>query len=89
VRTLTQKTIFSKLKLRKLLPLFATGSNQMEHGSYGTLPFHQWIDNFHTGFNLECIYEYKKLTGDDSFEMNLQKGIAFLPGKFFYKRRSQ
>jgi hypothetical protein len=51
--------------------------------AYGTLPYHQWIDNFHTGFNLECIYEYKKLTGDDSFEMNLQKGIAFYLENFF------
>ena len=50
---------------------------------YGTLPFHQWIDNFHTGFDLECIYEYKKLTGDESFEMNLQKGIAFYLENFF------
>jgi hypothetical protein len=51
--------------------------------AYGTLPFHQWIDNFHTGFNLECIYEYKKFTDDDSFEMNLQKGIAFYLENFF------
>jgi len=51
--------------------------------SYGTLPFHQWVDNFHTGFNLECIYEYKKLTGDDSFEMNLHKGISFYLENFF------
>ena len=50
---------------------------------YGTLPYHQWIDNFHTGFNLECIYEYKKFTADDSFERNLQKGIAFYLENFF------
>ncbi|MCK5470302.1 MAG: delta-aminolevulinic acid dehydratase, partial [Cyclobacteriaceae bacterium] len=32
-------------------------SHQNVNGSwaYGTLPFHQWIDSFHTGYNLECI----------------------------------
>ncbi len=27
---------------------------------YSPLSFHQWIDNFHTGFNLECIIDYRK-----------------------------
>ena len=53
--------------------------------AYGTLPFHQWIDNFHTGFNLECINEYIKYTGDNSFDENLQKGITFYLENFFSK----
>jgi len=28
--------------------------------AYGTLPYHHWIDNFHTGYNLECISDYIK-----------------------------
>lgn len=51
--------------------------------AYGTLPFHQWIDNFHTGFNLECINEYKRCTGDDSFDENLKKGLEFYLENFF------
>ena len=27
---------------------------------YGTYSFHQWVDNFHTAYNLECIAEYAK-----------------------------
>jgi rhamnogalacturonyl hydrolase YesR len=53
--------------------------------AYGTLPYHQWIDNFHTGFNLECIHDYKKFTGDNSFDENLNKGIAFYLENFFTK----
>lgn len=34
---------------------------------YSTLPWHQWIDNFHTGFNLECIVDYRTYSGDHSF----------------------
>jgi rhamnogalacturonyl hydrolase YesR len=51
--------------------------------AYGTLPFHQWIDNFHTGFNLECISDYKKYTSDHSFDLPLQKGIDFYLATFF------
>ncbi|MGZ5192206.1 MAG: hypothetical protein ACXWCZ_14445 [Flavisolibacter sp.] len=50
---------------------------------YSTLPFHQWIDNFHTGFNLECIAEYGKFTGDTSFEKNFDKGVEYYVKTFF------
>ena len=51
--------------------------------AYGTLPFHQWIDNFHTGFNLECISEYEQCTGDVAYHKNLEKGLAFYLENFF------
>lgn len=59
--------------------------HQKQHGAwtYGTLPFHQWIDNFHTGFNLECISEYQKYSKDDSFKENLEKGFRYYMNHFF------
>jgi len=51
--------------------------------SYGTLPFHQWIDNFHTGYNLECIREYRKYSGDTSFDSHVDKGLAYYLETFF------
>ena len=51
--------------------------------SYGNLPFHQWIDNFHTGFNLECISDYLKYSGDKSFNVSLQKGFDYYLKTFF------
>jgi uncharacterized protein YyaL (SSP411 family) len=41
--------------------------NQNQDGSwsYGTLSFHKWIDNFHTGYNLECIKFYKDISKDN------------------------
>jgi hypothetical protein len=51
--------------------------------TYGVLPFHQWIDNFHTGYNLECIYDYMKYSNDYSFEGNLNKGFDFYINNFF------
>lgn len=53
--------------------------------SYGTHTFHQWIDNFHTGYNLECIEEYMKFSGDNSYEHHVERGFAFYIKTFFTK----
>lgn len=51
--------------------------------SYGTLPFHQWIDNFHTGYNLECIADYMKYSGDELYKNNVAKGFEYYINTFF------
>ncbi|MEX2592078.1 MAG: delta-aminolevulinic acid dehydratase [Anditalea sp.] len=51
--------------------------------SYGTYDFHQWIDNFHTGYNLECLSDYMKFSGDNTFEGNLSKGFDYYITTFF------
>lgn len=51
--------------------------------AYGTLPFHQWIDNFHTGYNLECLYDYMKYTGDTSLKTAIEKGFKYYINTFF------
>lgn len=51
--------------------------------TYGTLPFHQWIDNFHTGFNLECIGEYEKHCNDYSFDEFKLRGFNYYVSTFF------
>lgn len=58
---------------------------QQENGAwaYGTLPYHQWIDNFHTGFNLECINAYQKVSGNNQFSRNLKMGLDYYLETFF------
>jgi rhamnogalacturonyl hydrolase YesR len=51
--------------------------------AYSKLPFHQWIDNFHTGYNLECISEYQKYSKDYSFKKNIEKGLNYYIDNFF------
>ena len=51
--------------------------------SYGTLPFHQWIDNFHTGYNLECISDYMKFSGENKYQSVLDKGFEYYIDTFF------
>ena len=58
---------------------------QHEDGSweYGTLPFHRWIDNFHTGYNLECIHVYQKFSNDLTFDSYVTKGLEYYLNTFF------
>ncbi len=58
---------------------------QQENGAwaYGTLPFHQWVDNFHTGYNLECIADYMKYSGDLSYANYVSKGFDYYINTFF------
>lgn len=58
---------------------------QYEDGSwsYGTLPFHHWIDNFHTGYNLECISIYRAISGDTFYDDQFEKGMNFYLNTFF------
>lgn len=60
---------------------------QQENGAwaYGTLPYHQWVDNFHTGYNLECIHTYQKISGDSSFSKHIEKGLDYYLKTFFTK----
>ena len=60
-------------------------SHQQEDGSwtYSPLPFHQWIDNFHTGYNLECLAEYQRYSGDTSYQSVIEKGFDYYINTFF------
>jgi hypothetical protein len=61
---------------------------QKENGawSYGTLPFHHWVDNFHTGYNLECISDYMKFSEDYQFKNHLDKGFHYYINNFFTEK---
>ena len=51
--------------------------------AYSSLPYHQWIDNFHTGYNLECIKLYETVSGDSSYASNLAIGTEYYLKTFF------
>jgi hypothetical protein len=62
-----------------------TCSRQREDGSwwYAELPRYHWIDNFHTGYNLDSLDCYSEATGDRQFEENLRRGLSYYKEKFF------
>jgi rhamnogalacturonyl hydrolase YesR len=80
----TKESIF--LEESKKAVAFAC-KHQQENGAwaYSPLPFHQWIDNFHTGYNLECIYTYQAISGDNRFASHFEKGLYYYLKTFFEK----
>jgi len=50
---------------------------------YGEQADHHWIDNFHTGYNLDSLKVYLESSGDRRFEDHLRRGFAFYKSSFF------
>ena len=62
-------------------------TRQLESGAwlYGEDRQNHWIDNFHTGYNLDSLKCYIEATGNIEFESQLRKGLEFYKGNFFEK----
>lgn len=60
-------------------------SRQLPEGAwwYGEAPKYHWIDNFHTGYNLDSLKCYIESTGDNSWISNFQLGLVFYKSHFF------
>lgn len=50
---------------------------------YGELPSQQWIDNFHTGYNLCALREVDRYAGTSEFEERIRRGLEFYKANFF------
>jgi rhamnogalacturonyl hydrolase YesR len=59
-------------------------SRQLPNGAwyYAEAPHYHWIDNFHTGYNLDSLRTYIDCTGDTRYERQLQKGFDFFCDHF-------
>jgi hypothetical protein len=62
-----------------------TCSRQREDGSwwYGEEPKYHWIDNFHTGYNLDAIKRYNDSTGEDAYRRHFRAGLRYFKEVFF------
>jgi len=60
-------------------------SRQLANGAwyYGEESKHHWIDNFHTGYNLDSLKCYIDNTNDRCFEKNLRRGFEYYRRDFF------
>jgi hypothetical protein len=74
-----------KLKTAARDSILACTDAQQPDGSwlYGELPVQNWIDSFHTGYNLDALQAYQDLTGDTVFQENIEKGFEFYIQNFF------
>ncbi|MGH9522062.1 MAG: hypothetical protein ACRD3E_05990 [Terriglobales bacterium] len=60
-------------------------SRQLADGAwwYGEDPKYHWVDNFHTGYNLNSLHCYIVSSGDRTYEENVKKGLAYYKANFF------
>jgi rhamnogalacturonyl hydrolase YesR len=60
-------------------------SRQLPNGAwwYGEEQTNHWIDNFHTGYNLDGLKCYIDYSGDKEYEGELKKGLDFYMNNFF------
>ena len=60
-------------------------SRQLSNGAwyYGEASNYHWIDNFHTGYNLDSLKCYIDNTDDETFEENLSRGLKYFKKTFF------
>jgi hypothetical protein len=60
-------------------------SRQLPNGAwwYAEDPKYHWIDNFHTGYNLESLHTYIEATGDSSYRKSFDEGLCFYKNHFF------
>jgi uncharacterized protein YyaL (SSP411 family) len=62
-----------------------TADHQLANGSwyYGEKDNLHWVDNFHTGYVLDCFKYYAQSTGDHQFDETTNKGYKFWKTTFF------
>jgi hypothetical protein len=62
-------------------------SRQLPNGAwyYAETPNCCWIDNFHTGYNLDSLKCYIKYSKDETFKNNLKIGFEYYRDTFFEK----
>ena len=60
-------------------------TRQREDGSwwYAEGPKYQWIDGFHTGYNLDSLKCYIESTGDNTYRSGMLRGLEYYKRHFF------
>lgn len=56
---------------------------QQPNGSFVYSKKGQWVDNYHTGYVLDCLDEFELHFGSQGFEEQLRKGYTFYKDHFF------
>lgn len=62
-----------------------SAAKQRADGSwpYGEAPTQQWVDNFHTGYNLCALQSISRDLGTSEFEAAIRRGFQFYKANFF------
>ena len=73
---LTKNNKYKELAI-KSVDYSANAQNENGAWVYGESSYHQWIDNFHTGFNLVTINDAKKYLNSSKWDHALEVGLKY------------
>ena len=78
----TGKAQFREAATKSIQPII---NEQNEDGSwnYGAAKHHKWIDNFHTGYNLECLYQVIALLKITEYLPIFENGLNYYINNLF------
>ena len=60
-------------------------NHQRENGAwiYSTSDAGTWVDNYHTGYVLDCLHEYQQCCNDYKWKAQMEKGVGYYLNNFF------
>jgi len=70
-------------KSKKAMAYSVAALNEDYSWPYGELHHHQFIDNFHTGYNLVALKEWMDYTGDNTWKEELKNGYRYFLDTFW------
>lgn len=70
-------------KSRKAMAYSVAALNKDYSWPYGELAHHQFIDNFHTGYNLVALKEWMDYTEDNTWQEELEKTYGYFLNTFW------
>ncbi len=79
-----EKTYFDLLEQARQTVQFSLNSQNSDGSwSYSKGDSREWVDNFHTGYVLDCLREYKENSRDQSTEIPIKIGLSYYINSFF------
>ncbi len=72
-----------KLEAKKTVEFVVNQQRSDGAWPYSAKDTGQWVDNYHTGYILDCLHEYQALCNDDDYSINLSLGLDYYLGHFF------
>jgi hypothetical protein len=67
----------------RAMQFLADAQNPDGSWAYGAGRMQDWIDHFHTGYNLSALSRYRALTSDRQFDSTLKRGYEYYTARFF------
>ena len=73
-------------KIQKSLNFSIADINEDGSWAYGTKPFHRWVDNFHTAFNIESLIDIQNIVNIPSLNKTIEKVMQYYLTNLFTEK---